>query len=75
MQLKPGSKDLLELNNEFLQIQPLPKIISISESIPIHALGMDLFVVPPEYSNIGVGEFIQLPEKNHHSICKPKDML
>ena len=73
MQLKPSSPKLKELNGNFLQIRPLPPIISICETEPIHAKGMDLLVVPPEYADLGVGEKVLLEGKNHHSVCKPKD--
>ena len=73
MQLKPSSPELKELNGDFLRIRPLPPIISICETEPIHAKGMDLLVVPPEYADIGVGEKVLLEGKNHHSVCKPKD--
>ena len=73
MQLKPSSPKLKELNGNFLQIRPLPPIVSICETEPIHAKGMDLLVVPPEYADLGVGEKVLLEGKNHHSVCKPKD--
>ena len=73
-QLKASSPDLLELNKKFLEIQPLPPILTINETCPLHLTkGVDLLVVPPEYGRIGVGEFVTLEGKDHLSVCKPKD--
>lgn len=75
-QLKAFSPELQALNKAFLDIHPLPPIISINETNPIHvAKGLDLLVVPPEYGKIEVGEFYALEGKDHHSICKPHDKL
>ena len=72
--MKAWSPDLMELNKKFLEIQCLPPILTINETAPLHvAKGVDLLVVPPEYGNIGVGDFVTLEGKDHLSVCKPKD--
>ena len=73
-QLKAWSPDLMELNKKFLEIQCLHPNLTINETAPLHlAKGVDLLVVPPEYGNIGVGDFVTLEGKDHLSVCKPKD--
>ena len=73
--MKAFSPELQELNKKFLEIHPLPPIISINETLPIHFSKLDLLIVPPEYGKIEAGEFYALEGKDHHSVCKPRDNL
>ena len=64
------------MNKAFLDIHPLPSIISINETIPLHiAKGVDWLIVPPDYGKIEVGRFYALEGKDHMSVCKPHDRM
>ncbi|XP_046486906.1 protein SERAC1 isoform X1 [Neodiprion pinetum] len=73
-ELREGSKQLLELHNDFLKMldeYPID-IISFSEtkSTLVTPLKFPLQFVNPTSSDPGVGEFYEIPQ-DHLSICKP----
>ena len=56
-ELKNDSPMLLDLNDAFLDLSPLPDILSLGEETPMHVGKYEAVVVPPTSANPGVGRW------------------
>lgn len=54
-ELQNDSPLLLDLNDAFLDLSPLPDILSLGEEAPMHVGKYEALVVPPTSANPGVG--------------------
>ncbi|KAK8809864.1 hypothetical protein WA158_000807 [Blastocystis sp. Blastoise] len=75
-QLYNSSPELLELNNRFLNMPYIPRLLCICEGKPVVVNKHLSSIVVPEYSSRITDDCDYFIDKtaNHIEICKPKDM-
>ncbi|CAD5111024.1 DgyrCDS376 [Dimorphilus gyrociliatus] len=75
-ELHEGNKNLIKLNENFLEIiqhRQLPVFSFAEGSASQFPFGIKRIIVPESYAYPGIGEFRVMAELNHLDICKPKD--